>query len=139
MIKNLRIIILLFLILSSSVVLSATSEKALQQSVIEDEVDDYSVLSIKSISEFSCDQPKEKGNEEGKICILKEPGKTKDRFLVKFIPKDRVLNDYAAAFILRKIIGDRAPKNHIVRLENGDIALASRFIEGFISYDDYYK
>lgn len=94
-----------------------------------------SVLSIKSIEEFIRIDNKSKGIEKGGIYTLESNPNL--RFLIKEMDKKSVICDFVAAYILRTIIGDRAPHNYIVRMYDGNIALASLFIKDFVSIEAY--
>lgn len=96
-----------------------------------------SVLRLRHINEFDFMQSKSAGINEGGIYTLKsEPN---ERYLIKFSQKDAAVSDFTSAFILRTLVGDRAPLNYLVKSHNGDIALASRFIKGFRPIADYLE
>jgi len=122
------LVFILFYLLSSAAVLAA------QQNNIAVE-DCASVVHIKNMDEFKYVGKKPGGHLDGGIYILKsEPNA---QYLIKFVGKNGVLNELVGAFILRKLIGDRAPLNYIVRLKNGDIAIASKFIKDFVGREYY--
>ena len=91
---------------------------------------DESILQIKSIKDFE-QKDQTTGTTKGGIYYLKAEPDTK--YLIKYDNKTNVLADYVGAYILSQIIGDRVPLNYIVLSENGDIALASKFIPHFVS------
>jgi len=69
------------------------------------------------------------------------------RFLIKGVYDDGAIissggdnmNDFLGSFILRKIIGDRAPMNYMIKLngEDGEITSASEFIKDFTTVSGY--
>lgn len=92
-------------------------------------------LYLKSIDEFEPKGKSKEGIREYTTYALKsEPNVL---FLIKEKSEQDVLRDFLGAFIAREIIGNRAPLNYIVRLKNGKIALATKIITGFVSYNNY--
>ncbi len=98
-------------------------------------------LEIIPIEHFKLVGEKEKGLQEGGIYSYKTSNNQniEKQYLIKTSLKTiGVINEFVSSFILRQIIGDKAPKNHIVRLENEKLGIASEIIPGFISFRSYF-
>lgn len=92
-------------------------------------------IGIISIDRFTLLSHKTGGSQRGSIYIDQEGGK----FLIKTsLSMHGVMNEFLSSFIINKIMANKAPINHIVRLEDGRLGIASTLIPNFITLYDYF-
>lgn len=100
-----------------------------------------SIFEIKHINQFIYDSDKAIGTVRGGIYVLKseQQHNIHTKYQIKTsLRKTGVANEFAASYILRQIIGDRAPENYIIQLDHkGSLGIASKFISGYITSERY--